>query len=99
MYLEKLITRSAPRIVDQRSEPRHGAVIDQATITFRGERIAVPVVDISSRGTRVVSGIVPRIGETISVQFDDCSRIQAFVRWVKDGQLGLNFGHEIILEA
>ena len=31
------------------------------------------------------------------VQFENCTRMQAFVRWVRDGRLGLNFGHEIIL--
>jgi hypothetical protein len=41
--------------------------------------------------------IMPHIGETIVIHFDHCSPIQAFVRWIRDGRLGLNFGHEIIL--
>ena len=92
-----LIPRAQPRLVEQRSEPRHRDVVERAVIIFRGQEYLVPVVNISSRGTMVESDIVPRIGESVSVQFENCTRMQAFVRWVRDGRLGLNFGHEIIL--
>lgn len=92
-----LIPRAQPRRIDQRSEDRHEDVVDRAVIVFRGQEYIVPVVNISSRGTMIECDIVPHIGETVSVQFEDCSRIQAFVRWVRQGRLGLNFGHEIIL--
>lgn len=93
----QMITRTQERAVDQRSEERHDDLVDRAIITFRGQEYIVPVVNISSRGTMIESDIVPRIGETISIQFENCTRIQGFVRWVRDGRLGLNFGHEIIL--
>jgi hypothetical protein len=93
----KMITRSQERVVDQRSEGRRDDVVDRAMIVFRGQEYLVPVVNISSRGTMVETEIVPRIGETIVVQFESCTRIHAFVRWVRDGRLGLNFGHEIVL--
>jgi hypothetical protein len=41
--------------------------------------------------------LIPRLGETIIVEFEHCSRIHAFVRWIRDGRIGLNFGHEIVL--
>lgn len=92
-----LIPRAEPRRVEQRSEPRHADLIERAVVTFRGQEYLVPVVNISSRGTMVESDIVPRIGESVSIQFEQCTRMQAFVRWVRDGRLGLNFGHEIVL--
>ena len=92
-----LVARTQPRLVEQRSEPRHDDVVQRAVITFRGQEYLVPVVNISSRGTMVESEIMPRIGESISIQFEHCTRMQAFVRWIRDGHLGLNFGHEIIL--
>ncbi|HEY9555068.1 MAG TPA: PilZ domain-containing protein [Allosphingosinicella sp.] len=92
-----LIARAQPRLVEQRSEPRHSDFVERAVITFRGQDHLVPVVNISSRGTMVESDIVPRIGESVAVQFEGCTRIQAFVRWIRDGRLGLNFGHEIVL--
>ncbi|WP_106640262.1 PilZ domain-containing protein [Allosphingosinicella vermicomposti] len=81
---------------DQRSESRRDGV-DGAMLTFRGHRIPAQVLNISSRGTMIECPIAPRLGETIIVQFDRCTPVHAFVRWVKEGQLGLRFGHEIIL--
>ncbi len=92
-----IIPRTQPRQTDQRSEERLSDVIERAIITFRGQEYLVPVVNVSSRGTMVECDILPRIGEAIVVQFEHCTRIHAFVRWVRDGRLGLNFGHEIIL--
>ncbi len=92
-----LIPRTQPRLIDQRCEERLSDVVERAIITFRGQEYLVPVINISSRGTMIESSISPRIGEAIIIQFDHCSRIHGFVRWVRDGRLGLNFGHEIIL--
>ena len=82
---------------DRRCEPRHENLIDNAVIHFRGERHCVPVLNISTRGTMIESGIAPRLGETVLVEFPECSRIHAFVRWARDGRIGLNFGHEMVL--
>jgi hypothetical protein len=93
----EIIPRTQSRVVEQRSEPRLEDLVERAVISFRGQDYLVPVVNISSRGTMVESDIMPRIGESIVVQFENCTRIHAFVRWVREGRLGLNFGHEIIL--
>ena len=92
-----LIPRMQRRIIDQRSEERHTGLVDRAVIVFRGQEYIVPVINTSTRGSMIECDIMPRIGETVVVRFDNCSPIQAYVRWVKDGRLGLNFGHEIVL--
>jgi hypothetical protein len=92
-----LIPRMQRRMIDQRSETRHSGLVERAVIVFRDQDIIVPVINISSRGTMVEADILPRIGETLVVRFDNCSPILAFVRWVRDGRIGLNFGHEIVL--
>jgi hypothetical protein len=92
-----IIPRAQQRLIDHRSEERHEGLVHRAIVTFRAQDYLVPVLNISSRGTMIESNIVPRIGETMVVQFDSCTRIHAFVRWVRDGQIGLNFGHELIL--
>jgi hypothetical protein len=83
--------------VERRSEERHEGLVESAIIWFRGAAHAVPVLNISSRGTMVESDIAPRLGETVLVEFPECSRIHAFVRWARDGRIGLNFGHEILI--
>ena len=85
------------RHVDPRSEPRYQGLVESAVLTFRGTEYDVPVIDISSRGTQIESDILPRLGESVLIRFDGCSPIYAFVRWMRDGRLGLNFGCELIL--
>jgi hypothetical protein len=85
------------RHVDPRSEPRYQGLVESAVLTFRGAEYPVPVVNISSRGTQVESDILPRLGESVLIRFDGCSPIYAFVRWNREGRLGLNFGCELVL--
>jgi hypothetical protein len=92
-----LIPRAQPRLADQRSEPRHEDSAGRAAVFCRGQQHLVPVVNVSSRGTMIEAGFEARIGESVTVQFNGCTRIHAYVRWVRDGRIGLNFGHEIIL--
>lgn len=92
-----IIPRTQPRIADQRCEERRSDVVDRAVITFRAQEYLVPVLNISARGTMIECDILPRIGEAVVIQFENCTRIHGFVRWIRDGRVGLNFGHEIIL--
>jgi hypothetical protein len=85
------------RHVDPRSEPRFHGLVESAILTFRGGEYSVPVVDISSRGTQIESDILPRLGESVLIRFEGCSPIYAFVRWNREGRLGLNFGCELVL--
>ncbi len=92
-----IVPRSQPRATEHRLEPRHEGLVERAILIFRGQDYLVPVLNISSRGTMIESDILPRIGEAVTIQFENCTRVHAFVRWVRDGQIGLNFGHEIVL--
>ena len=83
--------------IEKRSEPRHSGEVERAVLHVRGQPYPVPVMNISSRGTMVASDIAPRIGEQVIVEFEHCTRMHAFVRWAREGRLGLNFGHEIVL--
>ena len=85
------------RHVDPRSEPRYHGLVENAVLTFRGAELTVPVIDISTRGTQIESDIEPRLGESVLIRFDGCSPIYAFVRWTRDGRIGLNFGCELVL--
>jgi hypothetical protein len=85
--------------IERRAETRYSEIIERAVITFRGQDYPVPVADISSRGTQIECDIAPRLGESLIIQFENCSRMHGFVRWVRDGKLGIRFGHEIILSS
>jgi hypothetical protein len=83
--------------VDRRGETRHEGLVAGAMLVFRGQDYRVPVVNISTRGTMIESDISPRLGESVVIRFDGCTPIAAFVRWWRDGRIGLNFGGEMIL--
>lgn len=95
--LGDIIPRTAQRTIEERSEPRVAGLIERATLFFRDGQYDVPVVNISPRGTMIESGIQPRIGETVTIQFEACDRMRGFVRWVREGRIGINFGHELVL--
>ena len=82
---------------DRRCEPRTACAGEQSVLVFRGESYPAPVLNISSRGVQIESDISPRLGESVMIHFDGCSPIYAFVRWSKDGRVGLNFGCELIV--
>lgn len=88
---------AAVNSTERRSEERQEGLVERATLWFRGAAHNVPVLNLSSRGTMVESDLAPRLGETVLVEFPECSRIHAFVRWARDGRIGLNFGHEILI--
>ena len=92
-----MATQVQPQPVEQRSEPRCEDPIERAVLTFRGADHPVPVVNISSRGTMIESDLLPRLGESVMIRFEGCSPIYAFVRWSREGRLGLNFGCELTL--
>lgn len=92
-----MATQAKPVLIEQRSELRYEGLVERATLTFRGADYPVPVVNISSRGTMVESALEPRLGESVMIRFEGCSPIYAFVRWIRDGRLGLNFGCELTL--
>lgn len=94
---EPAVIPPQPDYMDQRSEPRYEGLVERATLCFRGQNYEVPVVNISSRGTMIECDLVPRLGESVIIRFEACSPIYAFVRWIRDGRLGLNFGCEMIL--
>lgn len=88
---------ASPDPYERRSEARHEGLIDCATLFFRGAVYVVQVVDISSRGTKIVSDLEPRLGESVRIQFAGCSPLYAFVRWHRGGRIGLNFGCELTI--
>jgi len=82
---------------ERRSEPRFEGLAERAALTFRGNAHIVPVVNISSRGTMIESDLEPRLGESVLIRFEGCTPIHAFVRWSREGRIGLNFGCELTL--
>ena len=92
-----MVSRSEARSAEQRAESRHEGLVDRAILVFRGQEHLVPVLNVSKWGAMAQTTIEPRIGEVVIVQFENGTRLQAFVRWIREGRIGLNFAHEVLL--
>jgi len=90
------IPRGERRKTNQRNEDRFLDVVERATITFRGKKSLVRTVNVSGSGVMIESNIMPRIGEVIGLEFENFDRLQAVVRWVKQGRIGLDVGEGAI---
>ncbi len=86
-----MISRTQSRIVDERAEVRREDLVDRAILTFRGQAYLVPVLNVSALGAMIESDLVPNIGESVIVQLEDRGPIDTYVRWVREGRIGLNF--------
>ena len=90
------IPREERRKINQRTEIRFNGVVDRATLLFRRKRSLVKVLNISGGGVMIESSIMPRIGETVGLEFEGFERLEAVVRWVKRGRIGLDVGQGTI---
>jgi hypothetical protein len=90
------IKREEARVTDSRSEDRHRNVVEECVVHIRRKKHNVRVVNVSSRGAMIECDILPRIGETLDIQFTDQNRTRCVVRWVREGRIGLEFVEETI---
>ena len=86
------IPREEQRLTNQRREDRFRGVVERATIVFGRKKSLVRVVNISPSGVMVDTNLMPRIGEKVGVIFDGHEELEGVVRWVKQGQIGLDVG-------
>lgn len=91
------IRRQEARRSDQRHEPRHVQVIDNAVIRQQRRTLEVPVLNLSSRGAMVECDLRPRIGARLMIRFADCNETACSVRWVRDGRIGIEFDKETVM--
>jgi hypothetical protein len=90
------IPRAARRTTNHRAENRFPGVVDRATLVFRGKKLSVRVVNVSGSGVMIESNIMPRIGEAVGLEFEGFDRLDAVVRWIKRGRIGLDAGEGAI---
>ena len=91
------IHREESRRSDQRREPRHVNVVDRADLRHQRRSHDVAVLNVSSRGAMVESELVPNIGARVEIRFAGCNPTDCFVRWVRNGRIGLEFGRETLV--
>ena len=91
MFDSSGIARAVRRLFDERSGPREPVGSEAATLEWRGRKHQVRLVDRSLSGAMVISPSMPHIGEQVALHLHDLGRVSGQVRWVRDGQIGVNF--------
>ena len=86
-----MIPRTVRRVFDERGEPREPAASETAVLSHRGRNHVVKVVNLSNSGAMVIFPVLPHIGEAVMLQLLDWGQVQGYVRWVRDGKIGINF--------
>lgn len=86
-----MIPRQVKRLFDQRAEPRVEADPSTGVLHYRGRRHVVRLINQSAQGVMVEFPQVPHIGEKIRIQLMEHGTVEADVRWVRDGHVGLAF--------
>ena len=87
-----LIPRVERRTTNQRREDRFRGIVDRATLVFRRKKLLVKVVNVSEGGLMIEGPLEPRIGEQVKVEFEGFEPLQAVVRWIREGRIGLDVG-------
>ena len=93
------IRREEARRCDQRREGRHLNLVEAATVTWQRRVHEVSVLNVSSKGAMIQCDLEPRIGARMDIRFAQCERTRCFVRWVRDGRIGLEFDKETLVIA
>ena len=86
-----MIPRTVKRMFDERCEERVQRNPETAVLTHRGRAHDVHLVNLSQSGAMVIFSGMPHIGEAVSLQLLGHDAIEAQVKWVRDGRIGLNF--------
>ena len=86
-----MIPRSVRRVFDERAEERSPAESQTAVLELRGRKHVVRLINISPSGAMVIFPQMPHIGEQVTLQLLGQSQISGWIRWVRDGRIGVNF--------
>jgi len=95
----ELVARSEGRRADHRGKDRHRLSSEGATAHHRGRKHKVELINLSSGGAMISCGFEPRLWDILELQISDGPRFEGAVRWIKDGNVGIEFAHETIIDA
>ena len=86
-----MIPRTVKRMFDERAEERVPAESGTVVMEMRGRRHVVRIVNVSASGAMLVCPLDAHIGEELTLQMLDRGTVNARVRWVRDGRIGVSF--------
>lgn len=93
------IAREESRRKDAREQDRLPGRGQRCRVTYRGGKVDVEIVNLSGGGAMVAARISPNLAERLHLHLGADGTVEAVVRWVKTGRIGLEFAHETHLDC
>jgi len=93
------IAREEARRKDARERDRLPAHGQRCRVSYRGGDSEVEIVNLSGGGAMIAAAINPNIAERLHLHLGANGTVEAIVRWVKGGRMGLEFAHETHLDC
>lgn len=93
------VRREESRKTDTRGDDRHRLVSRQIIVVHRRKRRKMELVNLSGGGAMIAGKLKPNLGERLELEFDEGARMEAVVRWLKEGRIGLEFAHETQIDC
>lgn len=88
------VSRDAYRQTNGRGEDRHRLVGESARVTHAGADYEVQLVNLSGGGAMITGSFEPLLWDRVDLHLGQQGKIECAVRWIRDGQIGLEFAHE-----
>ncbi|GLR46320.1 PilZ domain-containing protein [Sphingomonas astaxanthinifaciens] len=96
---ELAIPREAARVANHRDGDRHRLENETVQVVHDGGTQSVTLVNLSGGGAMIEGGEGLRLWDRVELQLGDWNRVEAAVRWIKNGRVGLEFAHETRIET
>jgi hypothetical protein len=93
------VPREAVRLSNGRGKDRHRLTNEQARITHKGSEIDVELINVSGGGAMIAGAFEPMLWDRVELHLGANGRIEAAVRWIGKGRVGLEFAQETHLEG
>ena len=84
---------------NHRDDDRHRLSSETVVICRDGLEETVTLINLSGGGAMVEGAPELKLWDRVELKFGDLHRLEAVVRWIKNGRVGLEFAHETRIEA
>jgi len=92
------VRRESRDRLDSRTEDRHRLVGERAKVTHDGTDYEVELVNLSGGGAMISAAFESMLWDRVDLHLGNHGTIECVVRWMRDGNIGLEFAHETRLD-
>lgn len=98
-FEEVAIRREEVRHANHRSGDRHRLDNEEVELIRNDQAVTVTLVNLSGGGAMIEGADGLKLWDQVELQLAEGSRIEAVVRWIRHGRLGLEFAQETRIEG